>query len=58
MMLRYPTITVSPSKSAPDNILAVVALIPIASNPLAVIISLPSLFLLLTLQIGISKVPP
>ena len=51
-------ITVSPSKSAPDNLSATFFVIPIASEEVLPIISFPSLFLLLTVNIGISNVPP
>ena len=50
-------VTVSPSKSAPERIPAVLLLIPIASNGVVPIIFFPSAFLLLTVRIGISNVP-
>ena len=52
------TITVSPSKSAPDSLSAFFELIQMASLGLVPIMLTASLFLLLTLRIGISKVPP
>ena len=49
--------TVSPSKSAPDNFLADAGVIPTASRAPGVITLLPSGLLLFTVRIGISKVP-
>ena len=53
------TITVSPSKSAPDNLSATALLIPTASIlPEVPIIFFPSCNLLFTVKVGISNVPP
>ena len=51
-------ITVSPSKSAPDNRAATSDVIPTASIDEGPIIFSPSLLRLLTVNIGISNVPP
>ena len=52
------TITVSPSKSAPDKRAATLLLIPIASAGVFPKILRASACLLLTVRIGISNVPP
>ena len=51
-------ITVSPSKSAPDNCSATLELIPIASWGLVPNIDLACFCLLLTVSTGISNIPP
>ena len=52
------TITVSPSKSAPDNLSATLLFIPMASLGVFPNIFCASRCLLFTFNIGISKVPP